>query len=206
MTPSDRFFAADDQINAQAFFTRKIFGFTDQLDSVNRWLPDFRNAEQMRLASCRKDSNYSKSIRSQADYEGQIWSFSESLGYDLDRQLRLSKCTSQTPGADTSSDMIIATSSLEVGYDDPHVGGIIQHKTPLNVASYLQRKGRSLGEFAVRAPLAQLFYQMVVGIDLHSLTANKFFHSLSKLPAPIKNPYVLQSQGALYLLIGWGES
>lgn len=202
MTPSNRPLAAKDQINGQAFFTRKIFGFTDQLDSVNRWLPDFRNAEQMRLASLRKQDNYGGNTRRLADYEGQVWSFSERLGYDLDRQLRLSKCTSQTPGADTSSDMIIATSSLEVGYDDPNVAGIIQHKTPLNVASYLQRKGRA-GRIRGSRPISTIVLSDG-GRDRFTFANSEqiFSPSLPKLPAPIKNPYVLQSQGAL-LFVDW---
>lgn len=39
--------------------------------------------------------------------------------------------------------MVIATASLEVGFNDPSVGMVIQHKAPRNVASYLQRKGRA---------------------------------------------------------------
>ena len=202
MTPPDRPLAAADQINSKAFFTRKIFGFTDQLDSVNRWLPDFRNAEQMRLASLRKPSNYGRENWRLADYDGQIWSFPERLGYDLDRQLRLSKCTSQTPGADTSSDMIIATSSLEVGYDDPNVAGIIQHKTPLNVASYLQRKGRA-GRIRGSRPISTVVLSDG-GRDRFTFANSEqiFSPSLPKLPTPIKNPYVLQSQGAL-LFVDW---
>lgn len=38
---------------------------------------------------------------------------------------------------------MIATASLEVGFNDPSVGMVIQHKAPRNVASYLQRKGRA---------------------------------------------------------------
>ena len=202
MTPSHKPIAAPDQIDGKAFFTRKIFGFTDQLDSVNRWLPNFNNAEQMRLASLRKQSNFGQNSRSQADYDGQVWSFSERLGYDLDRQLRLSKCTSQSPGADTNSDMIIATSSLEVGYDDPNVAGIIQHKTPLSIASYLQRKGRA-GRIRGSRPMSTIVLSDG-GRDRFTFANSEqiFTPSLAKLPIPIKNPYVLQAQGAL-LFIDW---
>ena len=202
MTPSHKPIAAPDQIDGKAFFTRKIFGFTDQLDSVNRWLPNFNNAEQMRLASLRKQTNYGQNSYSQADYEGQVWSFSERLGYDLDRQLRLSKCTSQSPGADTNSDMIIATSSLEVGYDDPNVAGIIQHKTPLNVASYLQRKGRA-GRTRGSRPMSTIVLSDG-GRDRFTFANSEqiFTPSLAKLPVPIKNPYVLQAQGTM-LFVDW---
>lgn len=40
------------------------------------------------------------------------------------------------------SDVVFATSSLEVGYDDPDITLVYQHYAPLNLASFVQRKGR----------------------------------------------------------------
>jgi hypothetical protein len=40
------------------------------------------------------------------------------------------------------SDIVFATSSLEVGYDDPDIGLVYQHYAPQNLASFIQRKGR----------------------------------------------------------------
>lgn len=40
------------------------------------------------------------------------------------------------------SDIVFATSSLEVGYDDPDITLVYQHYAPLNLASFIQRKGR----------------------------------------------------------------
>lgn len=40
------------------------------------------------------------------------------------------------------SDIVFATSSLEVGYDDPDIALVYQHYAPLNLASFIQRKGR----------------------------------------------------------------
>ena len=40
------------------------------------------------------------------------------------------------------SDYIFTTSSLEVGYDDPAISLVYQHYAPLNLASFIQRKGR----------------------------------------------------------------
>ncbi len=40
------------------------------------------------------------------------------------------------------SDVAFATSSLEVGYDDPEITLVYQHYAPLNLASFVQRKGR----------------------------------------------------------------
>jgi len=40
------------------------------------------------------------------------------------------------------ADVVFATSSLEVGYDDPDITLVYQHYAPLNMASFVQRKGR----------------------------------------------------------------
>ena len=40
------------------------------------------------------------------------------------------------------ADVIFATSSLEVGYDDPDITLVYQHYAPSNLASFIQRKGR----------------------------------------------------------------
>jgi hypothetical protein len=40
------------------------------------------------------------------------------------------------------SDIVFATSSLEVGYDDPDIALVYQHYAPQNLASFIQRKGR----------------------------------------------------------------
>lgn len=40
------------------------------------------------------------------------------------------------------SDVLFATSSLEVGYDDPDMALVYQHYAPPNLASFVQRKGR----------------------------------------------------------------
>lgn len=41
-----------------------------------------------------------------------------------------------------AADVIFATSSLEVGYDDPDITLVYQHYAPRNLASFIQRKGR----------------------------------------------------------------
>lgn len=40
------------------------------------------------------------------------------------------------------ADVVFATSSLEVGYDDPDITLVFQHYAPQNLASFVQRKGR----------------------------------------------------------------
>ena len=50
---------------------------------------------------------------------------------------------SMDPGVGNNLDIVVATASLEVGFNDPRVGGVIQHKAPRDVAQFLQRKGRA---------------------------------------------------------------
>ena len=42
-----------------------------------------------------------------------------------------------------NKDALVATASLEVGFNDKQVGAVIQHKAPKGSASFIQRKGRA---------------------------------------------------------------
>lgn len=53
-----------------------------------------------------------------------------------------SASTGRVEDAIKSADVIFATSSLEVGYDDPDITLVYQHYAPQNLASFIQRKGR----------------------------------------------------------------
>jgi len=53
---------------------------------------------------------------------------------------------------DNAADVIVATSSLEVGFNDPRVGAVIQHKAPRDTASFLQRRGRA-GRYLAMRPI-----------------------------------------------------
>ena len=57
--------------------------------------------------------------------------------------LSIDRTSSQDAGVDARADVVVATASLEVGFDDPYVGAVLQHKAPLDNASFLQRKGRA---------------------------------------------------------------
>ena len=63
------------------------------------------------------------------------WSFAE-------HRLDIKRVSSQDRGVDPNADVIVATAALEVGFDDPSVGAVVQHKAPRGLASFLQRKGR----------------------------------------------------------------
>ena len=185
--------------NPSYFFGRKVFGFTDNLDVVNRWLPDLKNAEQtLRLASLRAPQT-GDALR---DAAGQVWRLPALLGHNLQARLSVDRISSQDPGIDARADIVVATSSLEVGYDDPEVGMVLQHKAPRSAASFLQRKGRA-GRRAGMRP-----WTVVVLTD-HGRDRWAFRDSeqlfnpvLKRLSLPAFNPYLLRIQ-ATWFLVDW---
>lgn len=121
---------------------KKVFAFADRLDTVSRWHSNLRDAEQKHLPELRKSlgSPNDDEIR---DEQGQIWKVCEQIGHSLSDPLDIESISSLNPGLRASAQVVIATASLEVGYDDPDVGVILQHKSPRSQASFLQRKGRA---------------------------------------------------------------
>lgn len=132
-------------------FGQRTFVFTDNLDVINRLYfdllsaegqnsygdPDMRNAPDGGLAVLRETGT------SYARYSnGQDWRFCEELHNGLKQRLVIKRVSSQDRGVDPDADVIVATAVLEVGFDDPSVGAVIQHKAPRGMAGFLQRKGR----------------------------------------------------------------
>lgn len=142
--------ALKDSISKGAFGQR-TFVFTDDLDVTNRLYfgllsaegrksdgaVDMRNAPTGGLAVLRKSGASSSKYRG-----GQDWRMCEELGRNLSDRLDIGRVSSQDRGVNESADVIVATASLEVGFDDPSVGVVIQHKAPKGMAGFLQRKGR----------------------------------------------------------------
>ncbi len=76
---------------------------------------------------------------------GQDWEAAVEVGHSLqsgDRKT-VGRVMALDPGVGAGLDIIVATASLEVGFNDPKVGAVIQHKAPRDVAQFLQRKGRA---------------------------------------------------------------
>ena len=190
------------EIRPEEYFRKKVFGFSDNLDSVNRWFSDMSDAEsRLRLASLRQvPPGTSDQIRRRRIQEGQVWELPHLIGHSLDNPLTVTRCSSQDPGADANSDLIIATSSLEVGFDDPDVGIILHHKRPGSMSSFIQRKGR-----AGRTRGARPWTVVVLsdyGADrwaFHS-AEHLFQPEVDSLVLPTLNPYVLRVQIAQYLI------
>ncbi|WP_026082823.1 helicase-related protein [Mastigocladopsis repens] len=74
---------------------------------------------------------------------GQSWLLCQEIGHGLQLPLNIGRTSSQDTGVTPNADVIVATASLEVGFNDPEVGDVIQHKAPRDMASFLQRKGRA---------------------------------------------------------------
>lgn len=190
------------EIKPEAFLRKKVFGFSDNLDSVNRWYSDMSDAEARRLASLRLPpaSGVPAAIRRRRMEEGQDWELPRLIGHNLNNPLTVTRCSSQDPGADANSDLIIATSSLEVGFDDPDVGIMLHHKRPTSMSSFIQRKGR-----AGRTRGARPWTVVVLsdyGADRWAFhSSEKLFQpEVDALVLPALNPYVLRVQLAHYLV------
>src|SRR5207244_1192474 len=109
-------------------------------------LAHLRSRDQVRLSPARKEPP------AQREPQGQYWWLAEDLGHELDGdvQKRIGRTSSQDTGVDTDADIVVATASLEVGFDDDRVGAVLQHKAPHDVAQFLQRKGRAGRNAATR--------------------------------------------------------
>ncbi|NTU86216.1 MAG: hypothetical protein HGA45_43960, partial [Chloroflexales bacterium] len=133
---------------------------------------------------------------------GQWWWACERIGHDLATPLSLDITSSQYCGVRASADLVVATSSLEVGFNDPSVGAVIQHKAPRSLASFLQRKGRA-------GRTRQMRPWMVVVTSAYGRDRWAFQHaerlfspSLPPLDLPLENTYVRKMQAA-YALMDW---
>jgi hypothetical protein len=205
LTPVHEPLPARSDVDGESVYLRKVFGFADQLDSLNRWLPDLHDAERRGLAQYRSPPAKSGQTLSPATEramvdDGQIWNLPDRLGHDLAQSARVTRCSSQDPGADTASDIIVATASLEVGFDDPDVGAVIQHKAPRSIASFLQRRGRA-GRTRGSRPTT-LVILSDAGRDrwLFQNSERLFQPDVEPIKVPVLNPYVQHVQATSFLL------
>lgn len=150
-----RVLEADD--SKQSPFGSTGFLFTDDLDVSNRFYDDLRDAEggQTRFGRARRkpvlaglrSSEYPQHGARYAD--AQSWDLVERIGHVLGptpgstRPLQVARTTSQDSGVDSHASLIVATAALEVGFNDPRVGLVVQHKAPYDSAAFIQRRGRA---------------------------------------------------------------
>lgn len=140
------------QSTSKGLFGKRVFAFTDDIDVTNRFYfglmdaegrndrgdPDHGRHPNGPLAAIRRNM---PSIS--RDRAGQNWTMASEIGHQLTERKRIGRTSSQDPGVVRGLDLIVATASLEVGFNDPGVGCVIQHKAPRDSAQFLQRKGRA---------------------------------------------------------------
>ncbi len=149
-----RMLDSPDQQISRGVLGERTFLFADNLDIINRLYFAMLDAEG-------RNSNGSPDLNRHPNgglavlrfpmsselrhMHGQDWKAALKIGHSLqasDRK-RVGRVMSMDPGVGNNLDLIVATASLEVGFNDPLVGGVIQHKAPRDVAQFLQRKGRA---------------------------------------------------------------
>ncbi len=195
-------------------FGRKLFAFTDDLDVTNRLFFNLRDAEGQDSWGNPKRGNPTGSLATlragtqpqPADRfrDGQHWELCEWVGHPLrpDVFTRVGRTSSQDAGVDADADQIVATTALEVGFNDPTVGAVIQHKAPIDPAAFLQRKGR-----AGRNPMMRPWTVVVLSDYGRDRAAYQGYDLLfdPELPArelPVGNRHVRRVQ-AVFATLDW---
>jgi ATP-dependent Lhr-like helicase len=192
----------------------KTFVFTDDLDSINRLFHQLADAEGWKtsykglspkdtppLASLRGDP-LTGQARLQRILLGQDWGSTKYIGHTLDsnNRARIGRTSSQDSGVDSQANIIVATASLEVGFNDPLVGAVIQHKAPRDVASYLQRKGRA-GRFRTMRPWMLIvlseFGRDRVAFQRYEDLLNP---EIKRQSLPLKNGHIQKMQASMSVL------
>lgn len=191
-------------------FGQRLFVFTDDLDVTNRLFDSLRDAEAYTIfgrADFQRTPLAALRARFQNDVdrrdaEGQRWWAIERIGRDLNDRLRVGRTTSQDTGVLANADVVVATASLEVGYNDEQVGAVVQHKAPRNMASFLQRKGRAGRKRGMRPLTVTVLSEY--GRDRIAFQAYEHLFD-PVVPAqylPVHNQYVLRIQ-AVFSLFDW---
>ncbi|WP_323746153.1 protein DpdJ [Catenulispora pinisilvae] len=189
------------------------FIFTDDLDVTNRFYNDLRDAEGRQLRSGASGrGRVLAALRSPAApfwrdryQDGQSWDIVEMIGRKLHPDasgddLHIGRTSSQDVGVESAADLIVATASLEVGFNDPRVGTVFQHKAPYDTAAFIQRRGRAGRTREMRPTTVvvlsdygrdRLAYQGYESLFLPELAASRL---------PVTNRFVLKIQGAQAML------
>ncbi|WP_162891213.1 protein DpdJ [Aeromicrobium sp. A1-2] len=197
-------------------FGSRGFVFTDDLDVTNRLFNDLRDAEGeqqksrsglQRVAPLASLRSRSASLHLSRYRAGQSWDLVEEIGHRLDEAqpgtaLRIGRTSSQDTGVNESASLIVATSALEVGFNDRQLGLVLQHKAPNNGAGFIQRMGRA-GRTAEMRPVTVVTLSDF-GRDRQAYMAYEdlFDPYVAAKHLPLGNLYVLKIQGA-HALLDW---
>ncbi|MET4483770.1 hypothetical protein ABIB66_008341 [Bradyrhizobium sp. F1.13.3] len=149
-----RILDAPDTLKSRGILGERLFLFADNIDVINRMYFAMLDAEGRRntgVVDMSRHPNGGLAVlrrpmsSQQRKLHGQDWEVPVEIGHTLQPSDRKSvgRVMAMDPGVGNNLDIIVATASLEVGFNDPRVGGVIQHKAPVDVAQFLQRKGRA---------------------------------------------------------------
>lgn len=199
---------------SQGIYGTKAFVFTDDLDVTNRLFSYLLDAEGQRYTRGKTQSTKPPLASTRAlgagdatsqRLAGQVWDLPASIGHKFATRgegLRVSRTTSQDAGVTADSQLIVATASLEVGYDDPDVGVVIQHKAPRSTAAFLQRKGRSGRKRTMRPYTAVVLSDYGRDRATYEAWDSLFDPVLPDLVLPIRNRAVLRMQATI-AMVDW---
>jgi hypothetical protein len=207
---------------SNGLFGSKLFIFGDKHDVVNRFYASLADAEGFELdrkrfrrmpaslATLRSENQsgladeFRESGISRYD-DGQWWKLSEDLGHAFGAMSmkKVGITSSQQRGINKDADIVVATGSLEVGYDDTAVGAVLQYKAPKSSASFMQRKGRAGRTQSMRPITAMVLSPFGSDRTAWTNAENQVF--LPRLPErrlPLGNRYTQKMQ-ATYALLDW---
>ena len=109
----------------------------------------------------------------------------------------------QDSGVAVDADIVVATASLEVGFDDDRVGAVLQHKAPHEVAQFLQRKGRAGRNPATRPWTVVVLSNWGRDRDAWDAYDALFSPGCRHGHCPSSNLYVLRIQAVYSCWTGW---
>lgn len=198
------------------------FLFTDDLDVTNRLYDDLRDSEggqsrRMRPGPSRKEVlaqlrspqfTHAGTTRLIERYrDGQAWTLPVEIGHPLtgnvnEGALRIGRTSSQDAGVDAAADLIVATSSLEAGFNDRRVGLVLQHKAPRDPAAFIQRRGRAGRSLDMRPWTVVVLSDYGRDRIVYQGYEQLFYPEVPGRRLPIGNRFVLKMQGA-HVLLDW---
>ena len=180
----------------------RVFAFTDDLDATNRLFDFLRDAEGMDifgrpvrerepLAALRGPDHPDRRLRAEL---GQDWTQLEGMHRPLTRKLTIGRTSSQDRGVAAEADVIVATAALEVGFNDPLVGAVVQHKAPHQLANFVQRKGRAGRSSEMRPWMVTILSDFGRDRLMYQSYDRLFDPVLRPFTLPVNNRYILRIQ------------
>jgi hypothetical protein len=198
----------------------RVFVFADDLDVANRLYHNLLDAEGLTggvrprprpgaqplaaLRAHRALAAHPADDPGERLAAGQSWYLAEQIGHALQpaRPLQVGRTTSQDAGVGRNLDVVVATASLEVGYNDPEVGAVVQHKAPREVAAFLQRKGRAGRDRRMRPWTVVVLSDYGRDRTAYQSYDQLFDPSVETRTLPVGNRHVLRMQ-ATFALMDW---